>query len=202
MMSVHDTITVDRWAIFRRMIWAAICLGMVCAGSVQAQSPRAFSDGRWPDDARLGPLKDLNGYFPFFVPPTQQAWRARADLVRRRMLVSLGMWPLPTKRPLHAVIHGKIEQPDYTVEKVYFESMPGFYVTGNLYRPVDAVRKHPGILCPHGHWSNGRFYDCGRDGVRKQVVQGAERFLDGGRACSSRGACSWHAWAASYSIGT
>lgn len=144
-------------------------------------SDRVLPAGELPQDARLGPLKDLNGYFPFFVPSSPDAWKKRAEDVRRRTLVSLGLWPMPTKTPLHAVIHGKIEQTDYTLEKVFFESMPGFYVTGNLYRPRGQAGKQPGILCPHGHWANGRFTDAGQDSVRKQIVQGAERFEDGGR---------------------
>src|SRR4051794_37061462 len=74
-----------------------------------------------PDDIRLGPLKDLNGYFPFTPPRSRAEWETRADYVRRQVLVSQGLWPMPTKTPLGAVIHGKIERPDYTVEKVYFE---------------------------------------------------------------------------------
>ncbi|HOW18721.1 MAG TPA: acetylxylan esterase, partial [Phycisphaerae bacterium] len=42
--------------------------------------------------------------------------------------------------------------------KAYFESYPGFLVTGNLYRPLTAG-KHPGVVCPHGHWKNGRLQD-------------------------------------------
>ena len=99
----------------------------------------------------------------------------------RRLLVSLGLWPTPERTPLEVVIHGRQELDDYTVEKVYFQSMPGFYVTGNLYRPLQQSGKAPGILCPHGHWANGRFYDCGADEVRKMIVQGAERFENGGR---------------------
>jgi hypothetical protein len=40
----------------------------------------------------------------------------------------------------------------------------------------------PGALVPHGHWANGRFYDAGRLNVRKEIVQGAERFEEGGRS--------------------
>lgn len=165
-----------------QMMLLTLCCVMLLTGPICAQPLRVLPAGRLPDDARLGPLKDLNGYFPFFVPASRDAWQTRAAYVRRRILVSLGMWPLPTRMPLHAVVHGKIQRPDYSIEKVYFESMPGFFVTGNLYRPVDAVQKHPGILCPHGHWANGRFYDYGRDKVRKQIVEGAERFEDGGRS--------------------
>ena len=35
------------------------------------------------EDARLGPLKDLNGYFPFAAPKSAQAWEPRRDFVRR-----------------------------------------------------------------------------------------------------------------------
>ena len=78
-------------------------------------------------DARLGPLKDLNGYFPFTPPASRDAWESRAEEVRRRVLVSQGLWPPPTKQPLNPVIHGTIEKDGYTVSKVFFESLPGFF---------------------------------------------------------------------------
>jgi dienelactone hydrolase len=147
-----------------------------------AAGPRALPAGTLPDDTRLAPLKDLNGYFPFQVPEDRAAWAARAKQVRERLLVSLGLWPRPQSTPLEPVVHGRRELDGYSVEKVYFQSMPGFYVTGNLYRPLKQQGKAPAVLCPHGHWSNGRFYDCGVAGVRKLIVQGAERFENGGRS--------------------
>ena len=131
-------------------------------------------------DARLGPLKDLNGYFPFEVPATAALWEQRAEEVRRRVLVSQGLWPLPKKTLLRPVIHGRMNFGDYSVEKVYFESFPGFYVTGNLYRPIGRRGLSPGVLCPHGHWAKGRFMD--NENVRKEIAQGAERFEEGGRS--------------------
>src|SRR5438477_1072676 len=105
-----------------------------------------------PNDVRLQPPKDLNGYFPFTPPTSKAEWDKRAEYVRRQILVSQGLWPMPTKTPLNAVIHGKIDRPDYSVEKVYFESAPGFFVTGNLYRPKNVAGKVPGVLFAHGHW--------------------------------------------------
>jgi dienelactone hydrolase len=157
----------------------AMCLSQ---SSASAQVPRALPEGTLPHDVRLQPPKDLDGYFPFHPAKSPEEWAKRAERVRRQMLVALNLWPMPEKTPLHAVIHGKIDRGDYTVEKVYFESYPGFYVTGSLYRPKDKGGKLPGVLSPHGHWENGRFYDQGTENVRREIVQGAERFEEGGRS--------------------
>jgi dienelactone hydrolase len=149
--------------------------------SADAAGPRAYPDGKLPADRRLGDLKDLNGYFPFTPPADREAWDKRAEQVRRQILVATGLWPIPERTAPNAVIHGKVERDGYTVERVYFESYPGFYVTGSLFRPTGKTGRLPGVLCPHGHWTNGRFYDSGRQDVRKQIVQGAERFEVGGR---------------------
>ena len=77
---------------------------------------RAAAD-KLPADQRLEKLKDLNGYFPFTPPKSKEEWDRRAEQVRRQMLVALGLWPMPTKTPLNAVVHGSRDQGDYTVEK-------------------------------------------------------------------------------------
>ncbi len=135
-------------------------------------------------DHRMAPPKDLDGYFPFTPSPTRDAWAARATALREQILVSLGLWPMPEKILHRAVMHGKIERDDYTVEKVYFESAPGFFVTGNLYRPRggDPGAKRPGVLCPHGHWTDGRFLDTPEAAVKKEIADGAEKFAQGGRS--------------------
>ena len=107
---------------------------------------------------------------------------ARADSLRTATRVALGLWPMPTKTPARAVIHGKRELDGYTIEKVYLESFPGFFVTGNLYRPSKSTGRCPGVLCPHGHFTNGRFGARDRDELRRLIVAGAERFEDGGRS--------------------
>ncbi len=134
-----------------------------------------------PKDARLGPLKDLDGYFPFTLPESREAWAKRADEVRMQLRVALGLWPEPTKTPLHAVIHGRIEREDFTVEKVFFESMPGFFVTGTLYRPR-TPGPHPAVLCPHGHWEDARWWVRGEAEMKKELESGGERLAEGGRS--------------------
>lgn len=161
---------------------AGAFVAMACGTNVFAAGPRVLADGIQPVDIRLQPPKDLNGYFPFEVPETVEDWQDRRAELRRQLLVSQGLWPMPDKTPLNAVIHGKLDQGDYTIEKVYFESMPGFFTTGNLYRPIGDAGARPGVLCPHGHWPDGRFHDAGRQLVREMIVGGAERFEDGGRS--------------------
>lgn len=145
--------------------------------------PAVLSDGEVLKDARLEPLKGTySGYFPFEVPPTQAEWAQRSERVRTRLRVALGLWPLPQRTPLNPVIHGRVGRDTHTVEKVYFESYPGFYVTGSLYRPRDARARMPGVLCPHGHWNNGRFMTRSQKELDRELVQGAERFDPGGNS--------------------
>ncbi|MCA9104160.1 MAG: acetylxylan esterase [Planctomycetales bacterium] len=141
-----------------------------------AQAPRVSAEGALPADQRLEPLKDLDGYFPFVVPDSLPAWEERRAEVRRRVLVANGLWPMPSLGPVQAEIHGRVERDGYTVDRVYFESLPGFYVTGSLYRPVGKTGPFPAVLCPHGHWANGRFYDAGDAEAARQIAAGAEQF--------------------------
>ncbi len=82
---------------------------------------------------------------------------------------------MPEKTPLHAVIHGKIDRDEYTIEKVFFESTPGHYVSGNLYRPKGKSGKLPGVLFPHGHWEDARFFDAGEKAAQAAIKSGGEK---------------------------
>src|SRR5256885_5703126 len=154
----------------------------ILASVTAPASPRALPEGQVPDDIRLAPLKDLDGYFPFTSPKSKAEWDKRAERVRRQILISQGLWPMPTKTPLNPVIHGKIDGGEYTVEKVYFESVPGFFVTGNLYRPKNVTGKAPGVLFAHGHWANARLTETGPAELRREIADGEERFEQGGRS--------------------
>jgi dienelactone hydrolase len=146
-----------------------------------AEPPRVLPAGTQPDDTRLMPLKDLDGYFPWTPPPTLAAWKVRAEQLKTQLRVALGIFPEPTKTPLNAVVHGKVERDDFTVERVYFESMPGFFVTGSLYRPKKEG-KFPGVLCPDGHWNDARFHRTNEAAVKKEIASGAEALMNNGSA--------------------
>jgi hypothetical protein len=92
----------------------------------------------------------------FQAPESAHAWQDRAVHLREQMLVALGLWPMFPKAPLNPKISGKLDRDDYTIEKVVLETLPGFTLSGNLYRPANRHGRLPAILCPHGHWDDGR----------------------------------------------
>jgi dienelactone hydrolase len=160
----------------------ALLAAVSAARAADKDPTRVLEPGKVPEDSRLTKVRTLNDKdFFLTVPPTKEAWDARRQEVREQVLVALGLWPMPEKTPLNPVIHGKIDRDDYTVEKVFFASTPGHYVTGNLYRPKGKSGKLPGVLCPHGHWANGRFYDAGDKEAQNQISQGAEKTVEGAR---------------------
>ncbi len=163
---------------------AALALTLLAAAAARAadQEPfRVLPAGQLPDDARLGKPKTLNDYFPMTPPASKEEWEKRRRELREQALVALGLWPLPERTPLNPVIHGKIDRDGYTIEKVFFASYPGHYVSGNLYRPTGKSGKLPGVLCPHGHWKNGRFYEAPESEVQNQLKMGAEKTVEGAR---------------------
>ncbi|MEX1040241.1 MAG: acetylxylan esterase [Pirellulaceae bacterium] len=150
-------------------------------GSILAETPRALPAGEKPADARLGPLRNVDGYFPFQQVDSKEQWEQRADEVRRRVHVATGLWPELPRTPLNAVIHGKVERDDFMVERVYFESLPGHFVTGSLYRPKGEPPEGgwPVVLSPHGH--AGRFQEYSPQQLKQEIAIGAERFEPSGR---------------------
>lgn len=87
---------------------------------------------------------------------TEAQLLARGRDVRQKMLEMLG--DLPERTPLNAQVVETIEQPGYVIEKILFESQPGFFVTANLYRPALGRGPFPAVLYPLGHERGGKAY--------------------------------------------
>ncbi len=82
-------------------------------------------------------------------------WETRAAVIREGIIQGLGWDKIPEySANLNPVIHSRRVMDGYIVENISIESFPGFFLTGNLYRPVQGTGKRAGILCPHGHWSD------------------------------------------------
>jgi hypothetical protein len=106
--------------------------------------------------ARPHSYRTLNDRFVVRHPKSLEEWRTRAAWLREHVLASAGLLPMPERTPLNPVVFGERTHTDYTVSKAYFESLPGFLVTGNLYKPI-GNGPFPAIVSPHGHWDYGRF---------------------------------------------
>jgi cephalosporin-C deacetylase-like acetyl esterase len=90
---------------------------------------------------------------------TFAAARKRQILVRKTILRLIG--GLPERTPLHAEVLGNTDFSGFHIEKVIFESQPGFYVTALLYLPSAGRKgqKYPAILMAPGHGAHGKASD-------------------------------------------
>lgn len=87
-------------------------------------------------------------------------WFEHSDSIRKQLRTGMEMNIPPERTPLNPKYRKKQTFDGYSVEAVIFESVPGFYVTGNLYRPTAAAapRSLAAIVCPHGHWDKAEDY--------------------------------------------
>jgi len=85
--------------------------------------------------------------------PNRDAWQAYVDHARCRIQGGAGLDPWPRRSPLNAVVRARRVHEGYSVENVAFESVPGYFVTGNLYRPLDPKPPYAVVLITHGHAS-------------------------------------------------
>jgi len=97
-------------------------------------------------------------------------WQQRARQIREGILRGAELTPLPKKCPLNPIVHSRREYEGYSVENVAFESLPGVFVTGNLYRPTKGTGPFAAVLCPHGHWSNPNDYGRFRPDMQKRCA--------------------------------
>ncbi|ELP33535.1 alpha/beta hydrolase family protein [Rhodopirellula baltica] len=79
-------------------------------------------------------------------------WTSTREMYRQQLLDMLGLNPMPERGELHTTVTGEVRKGDVVVEKLHFQSMPGLYVTANLYRPAEVDEPLPAVLyvCGHG----------------------------------------------------
>ncbi len=115
------------------------------------------ADREQPGDAMIQEYlrqeaETVEANFPGEIKTAQDWHRARARL-REEYFDMLGLWPLPEKTPLHPVVTRTLDRDDYAVDMLHYQSRPGLYVTGNLYRPAKMPpgQKMPAVLYVCGH---------------------------------------------------
>ena len=84
-------------------------------------------------------------------------WEKRAKAIRKGIREGAEVTSLKPGMKIIPNIHSKKKMDGYSVENVFFESLPGIYVTGNLYKPLKFSGKIPAVLAPHGHGKDPRF---------------------------------------------
>lgn len=94
-------------------------------------------------------LKELLSLYP-----TAADFDKRRNELRRSILQTLGINMQAKRNPLNPVIRSRRVMNGYIVENVAFESIPGYYVCGTLYRPAKSKGPLPVIINPHGHFYN------------------------------------------------
>ena len=78
-------------------------------------------------------------------------WRRNRDTYRKQLFEMLSLDPLPARGDLKATVTGKVEKEDFVVENIHFQSLPGLYVTANLYLPKQIDKPLPTVLYLSGH---------------------------------------------------
>jgi len=152
-----------------RPLWLPLLFAMSCV----APGPPELGDRELaPVDPRTNTLVTLNGYHPWTPPATLDEWTVEREEALTQLRVAVGLELMPP-RPTPASHERLIaEREGYSVSAIRIESLPGHWVTGNLYRP-EGDGPFPAVLCPHGHWPEGRFTDR-ENLVEKELESGGE----------------------------
>jgi cephalosporin-C deacetylase-like acetyl esterase len=113
----------------------------------------AVLQGKGPQMMKDFLLRKAKGQAARPLPESKEALEAIKAAQKKELMRCLGLDPLPPRTPLNAKVTGVFQREGYRLEKIVFDSRPGFPVTGHLYVPDGpAGRKYPVILNPHGHW--------------------------------------------------
>ncbi|MDE0892717.1 MAG: hypothetical protein OSB14_11095, partial [Planctomycetota bacterium] len=123
-------------------------------------------------DPRASALVTLNGDHPWLPPDSLDEWSERREEGLLQLRIAVGLEPMPPKPPLKSSQQLIAERDDYSVFALRVESLPGHWVTGNLYLPK-GEGPFPAVLCPHGHWPEGRFTDRA-ELVERELESGGE----------------------------
>ncbi|MFC1724288.1 alpha/beta hydrolase family protein [candidate division KSB1 bacterium] len=104
---------------------------------------------------------------------TRAEWEKRAAAIREGIIKGAELDKIQEKyrnKIFNPIIHSRKFFDGYTVENIAIETIKGYYVTGNLYKPAQLKGKNPAILCPHGHWRDPEDYGRFREDMQRRCA--------------------------------
>jgi dienelactone hydrolase len=107
------------------------------------------------------------------LPTSRDEFEIERQRRKKELLRSLGMDPMPEKTPLNARTTGTLLRTGYRIEKVVFESRPGFFVTAHVYAPYPPTNtRAPVIVNVNGHWAHKKNEDRVQLRAAFQAIRG------------------------------
>lgn len=129
-----------------------VCAVFLCGASLPAQQKPRDALVEWMDQIAQQQLQQ-RGKAISEIHTKAQA-ESRKQWVRKQMLDDMGGLP-DYRGPMNAKVTGQLRNSSFTIEKVIYESLPGLYITANVYRPNQPGR-YPGVLLQSGHTQEGK----------------------------------------------
>ncbi len=131
----------------------SIAASLFISLSVFGQDPMLCMGPYWTEDEANLVMKEFASEWEDLV-----SWEARAKRIKQGIIEGMQLDKMPAIEGNFNVLLSKKRIMDgYSVENIAIESFPGFYITGNLYRPLEEKEKYAAVLCPHGHLKDKRF---------------------------------------------
>lgn len=107
-------------------------------------------------DVREGEPAGYKSHFKMPEYTSRKQWEARRQELQQQILSAAGLLPMPARTALRPTVIRRLEYKDYAIETIVLETLPGYYLGGNLYLPAGVTSPVPAVLIPHGHWKRGR----------------------------------------------
>ena len=129
------------------MITTFMCINIL------AQDTMLCMGNHWTEDEANLMMKEFESKWNDVA-----SWEERAKQIKQGIIEGMQLDKMPEiKGNFNEVKSSKKVMDGYTVENIAIESFPGFYITGNLYKPIEKEESYAAILSPHGHMKNKRF---------------------------------------------
>lgn len=135
----------------------------------------------------------------------KESWEKRKAEIKPQLYKALLLSPLPAKTNSKPIITTKRIMDGYSVENIAIEIMPGLYINGSLYKPLNVKGKIPLVLSPDGHWEKQRFradcqIRCATIAKMGAMAFSYDLFAWGNRVCNLNTKTTEEAWRKQYKL--